>query len=102
MIFHTWGGLAGTGKQLWHDMVRRMTSHLADTTRSTMVAQLRQGLIHAVLTGVGHQLETLLLTSPPPEPPPQFGWCEEVSAHGSFLVSCPATQVPRKARADRP
>ena len=94
MIFHTWGGLAGSGKLLWHDMVRRLTSHLTDASRSTEVAILRQGLSHAVLMGVGHQLENLLLVSPPPGPQAHLGWLEEMSPHGSFIRSCPCLPAP--------
>jgi len=63
MVFDTWGGLRGTGKELVKAVFARCTAPLLPGARPAAVGALRQGLSVQLGRSVARQLEALMMVS---------------------------------------
>jgi len=63
MVFDTWGGLHGAGKEVVKAMFARCTAPLLPSARPAAVGALRQGLSVQLGRSVARQLEALMLVS---------------------------------------
>jgi len=63
MVFDTWGGLHGAGKEVLKEVFARCTAPLLPSARPAAVGALRQGLSVQLGRSVARQLEALMLVS---------------------------------------
>ena len=60
-VLSTWGSYGPGAQHLWKDLVRRIAAHSRGKAREWLVDELNQGLSHALMTGVGRQLQSQLI-----------------------------------------
>ena len=60
-VISTWGSFGPGAQHLWKDLVKRIASHSRGKAREWLIDELHQGLSHALMTGVGKQLQSQLI-----------------------------------------
>ena len=64
-IISTWGFFGPGAREAWQDIVRRLAAGKVGEDRTTYIAELHQGLSHALMAGVGKQLLFLQFAKEP-------------------------------------
>ena len=64
-IISTWGSFGPGARDAWQDIVRRLAAGKVGEDRTTHIAELHQGLSHALMAGVGKQLLFLQFAKEP-------------------------------------
>ena len=64
LVFDTWGGIHGRGRQWWKLLSHVCTSHLEKAEQAETKASLRRGLAVVIAKAIASQLELVQLTIP--------------------------------------
>ena len=99
VLFTTFGGIVGSGKVFWTQLLRKMGASFLGGARARFIHQSRVALSHRLMCAVAAQLESLILVDDWTLAEPASATHAGVDQHGNLTTECGMSPFKRPRRA---